>query len=313
LGFFSVINSSISEADIERARTVAREFFHLPAVRKSEYPLTFSGGELFGYAALGAETADVANVSLTGEESPPDLMESFQVADVARVENKFPLEAMKIELEAMYKKKQDTAQQILTLIAESLDLAPDFFTKEHFSGKHRSILRVTRYPALTTCTSAGGAGVSRISPHQDIGSITLLSQDHCGGLEVFDRKACSTTAGAGAGEGEGGGEWLPVQPEAGSMIVNVGNLLMRWTNYTYRSSVHRVISTPNSDDEERISVIFFANPNDDTIVDPVPSTVSECNPAKFESHTVDAYLSCKFTQLFDPEAREQKGACRFDD
>mmetsp|Transcript_16200 Transcript_16200/g.30308 ORF Transcript_16200/g.30308 Transcript_16200/m.30308 type:complete len:336 (+) Transcript_16200:66-1073(+) len=302
LGFFTVVNSAVTEADVEKARTVARQFFRLPTERKSEYPLTYAGGELFGYAALGAEAADVANVSLTGDEAPPDLMESFQVADVDRVENKFPLEAMKTELEAMYIKKRDTAQQILTLIAESLELPSSFFADQHFSSKHRSILRVTRYPALKACTTARGAGVSRISPHQDIGTITLLSQDDCGGLEVFDR-----TSQCGAGE------WLPVQPTPGCMVVNVGNLLMRWTNYTYRSSVHRVISTPQSDDEERISVIFFANPNDDAVVSAVPSTVTECNPAKFEPHTVDAYLSCKFTQLFDPEARSLKGACRFDD
>lgn len=297
-----MVNSTITEADIEKSRAVAREFFRLPVDRKSEFPLTFEGGELFGYASLGAESADVANVSLTGNESPPDLMESFQVADVDRVENKFPLDTMKAELEAMYQKKREASQLILTLIAESLDLPPDFFSKEHFSSKHRSILRVTRYPALKSCTTARGAGVSRISPHQDIGTITLLSQDDCGGLEVFDRKA-------NCGEGE----WLGVQPEPGSMVVNVGNLLMRWTNYTYRSSVHRVVSTPSSDDEERISVIFFVNPNDDAVVAPVPSTVTDCRPASFEPHTVDAYLTCKFTQLFDPEARAQKGSCRFDD
>jgi isopenicillin N synthase-like dioxygenase len=302
LGFFTVVNSSITEEDIENARNIAKDFFQLPNNKKSEYPLTYEGGELFGYAALGVEAADVANVSLTGDQSPPDLMESFQVADIDRVENKFPLDTMKTILESMYKKKRDIAQQILTLIAESLSLPSDYFTKVHFSSKHRSILRVTRYPALKSCTSARGAGVSRISPHQDIGTITLLSQDSCGGLEVFDR-----TSKCGAGE------WLPVQPEPGCMVVNVGNLLMRWTNYSYRSSVHRVISTPMSDEEERISVIFFANPNDDAIVQPVSTTVSECTPASFEPHTVDEYLSCKFTQLFDPKARAQKGACRFDD
>ena len=297
-----MVNSGVTEEDVERARVVAKKFFQLPMSQKSEYPLTFSGGELFGYAALGAESADVANVSLTGDESPPDLMESFQVADVDRVENKFALEDMKRELEAMYVKKRETSIQLLELIAESLELPSDFFANEHYTSKHRSILRVTRYPALKTCTSARGAGVSRISPHQDIGTITLLSQDDCGGLEVFDR-----------GANGGSGEWLPVIPEAGSLVVNIGNLLMRWTNYTYRSSVHRVISTPSSDDVDRYSVIFFANPNDDAVVQPVPSTVTECRPASFEPHTVDAYLTCKFTQLFDPDARALKGSCRFDD
>lgn len=152
------------------------------------------------------------------------------------------------------------------------------------------------------CTTERGAGVSRISAHQDIGSITLLTQDQCGGLEVFDQKADC-----------GKGQWLPVTPMEGCMVINIGNLLMRWTNFTYRSSVHRVVSTPKSDDEERISVIFFVNPNDDAIVSAVGTTVSTEKPAAFEPFTVDEYLSCKFTQLFDPNAKQFKGKCRFDD
>jgi isopenicillin N synthase-like dioxygenase len=298
LGFFNVINSSINTADIERAREVARSFFAFPLNIKQEYPLTFSGGELFGYAAVGAEAADVANVTLTGQESPPDLMESYQVADPSTVINNFPLEGMKEALEGMYHKKAALALELLSLIAESLGLPSDYFHQHHFTKKHRSILRITRYPPLEECSVDRGAGISRISPHQDIGTITLLCQDQCGGLEVQDR--CSK-------------KWLPVIPDRDAMVVNIGNLMMRWTNYTYRSSVHRVISTAKSDHEERISVIFFVNPNDESIVEPIESTVTSCNPAHFEPFSVEEYLSCKFTQLFDPEARSEKGACRFDD
>jgi isopenicillin N synthase-like dioxygenase len=251
---------------------------------------------------LGSEAADVANVSLTGQEAPRDLMESFQVADVDLVSNMFPLEKMKVVLEDIYRKKRETSLILLSLIAQSLDIPEDYLASKHFTSSHRSILRITRYPALKDCTNDRGAGVSRISPHQDIGTITLLSQDACGGLEVFDRKA-----------NDGDGEWLPVTPIPGTLVVNIGNLLMRWSNYVYRSSVHRVISTANSDEEDRLSIIFFANPNDNAIVEAIPTTVSEDRPAFFEPFVVGEYLSCKFTQLFDPEARDRKGKCEFDD
>lgn len=147
LGFFCITNSQISVEEIKTARAVAKEFFALPVEKKSEYPLTFSGGELFGYAAIGAESADVANVSLE-KNTVPDLMESFQVADVDRVDNKFPLLSMKSVLESLYRKKRALAVELLSLLAESLDLPADYFIKMHFTGKHRSILRVTKYPPL---------------------------------------------------------------------------------------------------------------------------------------------------------------------
>jgi isopenicillin N synthase-like dioxygenase len=63
LGFFCVTNSPITESDIELARNVARDFFSLPDSKKKEYPLTFSGGELFGYASLGIILHYLKNVS----------------------------------------------------------------------------------------------------------------------------------------------------------------------------------------------------------------------------------------------------------
>lgn len=304
-GFFNLINFSLTNNEINETRRIAKEFFSLTLNEKQKYPLKFNEGDLylFGYACVGAESADVANVSLTGDSSPPDLMESFQVADVEKVENNYPNNEMKEILDSLYRKKRNIAIELLSLIAESLNLPSDELIKHHFGERHRTILRITRYPALTECTNQRGAGVSRISPHKDLGTITLLVQDNCGGLEVLGKKQSPGDPDV----------WLPVTPVPGSMVINVGNILMRWSNYQYRSSIHRVVSTEKSDFEERFSVIFFVNPNDDTFVEPLPGTAVENEPPKFIPFSVEEYISCKLTQLFDPEARKEKGACEFDD
>lgn len=304
-GFFNLINFSLNENEINEARRIAKEFFSLPLNEKQKYPLKFNEGDLylFGYACVGAEAADVANVSLTGDSAPPDLMESFQVADVEKVENKYPNNEMKLILDELYRKERNIAIELLTLVAESLNLPSDELIKHHFGERHRTILRITRYPALTECTNQRGAGVSRISPHKDLGTLTLLVQDNCGGLEVLGKKESLNDEDV----------WLPVTPVPGSMVINVGNILMRWSNYKYRSSIHRVISTEKSDYEERFSVIFFVNPNNDTFVQPLPGTSEPNEEPKFNPFLVEEYISCKLTQLFDPEARKEKGACEFDD
>jgi isopenicillin N synthase-like dioxygenase len=306
-GFFNLINHGLSPEEIHQTRKIAKDFFSLSQIKKQEYSLKYRENDiyLYGYASVGAEAADVANVSLTGETAPPDLMESFQVADVDQVDNPCPNIEMKVTLEAIYRKKRAIALRLLELIAQSLNLPSDQLTKFHFGNHHRTILRLTRYPALTECTTQRGAGVSRISPHKDLGTITLLLQDHCGGLEVLAQKNSETDTET----------WLPVTPVEGSMVINVGNILMRWTNYQYRSSIHRVITTAQSDHEERYSVIMFVNPNDDTLIEPLPGTVLQENEEeiKFHPFLVGEYISCKLTQLFDPEARKDKGACEYDD
>ncbi len=202
----------------------------------------------------------------------------------------------------LQKKKRELSLRLLSLLSRSLELPADYFESRHFCGPHKSILRITRYPALKKCTEQRGRGVSRILPHQDIGSITILSQDMCGGLEVLDSRANG-----------GEGQWIPVTPKEGTLVINIGNIMMRWTNYVYRSSVHRVVSTDTSDDEDRLSIIFFVNPIDSCLVQPVKGTVSEQNPSLYKPFTVGEYLTCKFTQLFDPDAKAHKGKCEFDD
>lgn len=117
-GFFNLINFSLTNNEINETRRIAKEFFSLTLNEKQKYPLKFNEGDLylFGYACVGVESADVANVSLTGDSSPPDLMESFQVADVEKVENNYPNNEMKEILDSLYRKKRNIAIELLSLI-----------------------------------------------------------------------------------------------------------------------------------------------------------------------------------------------------
>eukprot|EP00466_Bigelowiella_natans_P001098 jgi/Bigna1/136184/aug1.32_g10892 len=144
----------------EAAELAAKtNFFALTDGEKRKYELSFKEGELlFGYAAVGAEKADIANLSLTGKQEFTDLMESFQVADPAFAQDQTIPPGLEDALVPLYYQQQRIGLELLELCAESLNLPKDFFAKDHTGRRHRTVLRVTRYPALS---SIGQAGRSR--------------------------------------------------------------------------------------------------------------------------------------------------------
>ena len=87
------------------------------------------------------------------------------------------------------------------------------------------------------------------APHTDYGCLTLLWQDQVGGLEVQTRE----------------GEWVTAHPIENTLVVNVGDLLTRWTNERFKSTTHRVV---NRKGQERYSMVIAWDPNFDTVVDP---------------------------------------------
>jgi isopenicillin N synthase-like dioxygenase len=102
-----------------------------------------------------------------------------------------------------------------------------------------------------------------ISPHSDYGTVTLLSQDELGGLEV--RNAA--------------GDWIDVPPIPGSFVVNVGELMALWTNDLYAPSLHRAtnIDTPKA----RVSAAFFTYPHGRTLIECLPTCHSADNPPRY--------------------------------
>jgi len=89
-----------------------------------------------------------------------------------------------------------------------------------------------------------------VAPHTDYGCITLLYQDNSGGLQVRELSS---------------NRWIDATPIEGSLVVNVGDLLARWSNDRFRSTLHRVI---NNSGHERYSIATFYDPTYSAVVDP---------------------------------------------
>ena len=115
-----------------------------------------------------------------------------------------------------------------------------------------------------------------VAPHSDYGVLTLLNQDPVGGLQVMGKD----------------GEWLMAHPIPGTFVVNVGDLLARWTNERFQSTEHRVV---NSSGRERLSIAVFVDPNHDTVIDPV---VTDDVPALYPPVTCGEYVLSRFDDSF---------------
>ena len=164
-------------------------------------------------------------------------------------------------------------------IALGMDLDPDFFEEYVTTGDNT--LRLLHYPAVSPEGFEGGKRV-RAGAHCDYGDITLLFQDQKGGLQV---------------EKPGGGGWLDVEPREGTMIVNAGDLLARWSNDTIRSTKHRVVEPPLKGKEKeegypaRYSVAYFCNPDFDKSIEALPGTwEDEKGGKKYEGVNSGEYL-----------------------
>jgi isopenicillin N synthase-like dioxygenase len=157
------------------------------------------------------------------------------------------------------------AKDILKVLALTLDLEEGWF--DGFVEGSVATMRLLHYPSQPP--DSPQKLTRGIGAHTDFGTITLLLQDKVAGLQVFDHETK---------------EWLDVKPTPGAFVVNLGNLMMRWSNDKYISNLHRVI---NMSGEERYSIPVFFSGNPDFVVECLPNCRKEGEEAKYPPITVE--------------------------
>jgi isopenicillin N synthase-like dioxygenase len=165
-------------------------------------------------------------------------------------------------IEAYYAAMERLTAVLMELFAIGMDLPPGYFV-ERFAD-HNSTLRLAHYPPQERPPEAGQL---RAGAHTDYGALTiLLGQDRPGGLQV---QAPS-------------GAWIEARTRPGAFVVNIGDLMMRWSNDTRVSTPHRVANPPERAGEasRRLSFAYFCNPNDDLLIECLPSCASAERPPR---------------------------------
>jgi len=266
-GFMYLKNYSVDQSLIENSFSNSRKFFNLSLDQKKQ--LSWSDDtnyyEKSGYVGLEKETLDL--------NSPGDFKEMLDVGKACGNTWDWPIgqELFKDNIAILYPALTKAANIILEALALALNL-PDaqYFVNTHDEEDHE--LRFIFYPPIDHPLKPGQL---RAGAHTDYGTITLVFQDQAGGLEVKLRS----------------GEWVSVPYIPNTMVVNVGNLLQRWTNDQYCSNPHRVIPpATGQSDRSRYSIAFFCHPNSQTEISCLPSCQSRENPPRYPSVSAGDYI-----------------------
>lgn len=177
-------------------------------------------------------------------------------------------------MEQHYRDMQALAQTLLRAMTLALGIERDFFDTRF--NDPVSVLRLIHYPPRQTASSAEQQGAGA---HTDYGCITLLYQDAAGGLQVRNVN----------------GQWIDAPPIDGTFVVNLGDMMARWSNDRYLSTPHRVISPLGVD---RYSMPFFAEPHPDTLIQCLPGCQDDAHPPKYPTTTCAEFLLSRFADTY---------------
>lgn len=164
--------------------------------------------------------------------------------------------------------------EVMRAIAVGMELGDGYF--DRFVDVGDNTLRLLHYPAVKSDVFKINPGQVRAGEHSDYGSITLLFQDSRGGLQVRSPN----------------GQFVDATPIEGTVVVNAGDLLARWSNDTIKSTIHRVVEPPSVAETHppRYSIAYFCNPNFKDTIEALPGTFKTATDRKFGAITSGEYL-----------------------
>lgn len=296
VGFAYLINTGISQAQADDMLTWSRKFFSLPPDIKQLAPHPKEGWKQRGYSGIGVEQLSQMvfdpNELAAIRKNAPDFKESFDLGrvDSPHLENIWlPEEHLpgfrEAALSFYYACQSFQIEKLLKALSLGLGLPADYLAQFHRNGDNQ--LRLLHYPAAPAeVFSRGEKG--RAKAHTDFGTATILFQDDVCGLEVESPS--------------GSGQFILVPPIPGAIVFNVADILMRWSNDTLKSTLHRVSALVPQDGtgmiQERYSIPFFMGPDVNALIDCLPGCSNENRPKKYEPITAAAYIDMRLNATY---------------
>ena len=282
LGFFRIPRSVVDRDLADRAWDDAGAFFDLPAAVKAQVAFP-EPGYPYGYAPPGYEALAASD----GGGAPADPKESFSAGPDClgpipparhpaeawlRSPSLWPVRpaGLRASWSAYFRALSLVAAELLSAMAVALGLPPHHFAP--LIDRHTGALRALNYPAMTGPPTTGAL---RAGAHTDYGTLTILRTDEVPGLEI---QALD-------------GSWVPVAPDEGTFVVNLGDSIARWTNDRWRSTRHRVTA---ADHRPRRSMAFFHMANWDATIECLPTCRSADQPPRYPPTMAGPWLIEKF-------------------
>jgi isopenicillin N synthase-like dioxygenase len=287
VGFLVVNDHGVDSELLDAAFNTSEAFFTTAQAAKDEWHPTGPAKQrgYHGYATRGL-------AATLGRDAPPDMRESLFFGPVedhrqhfAGVRDAHSVYAPNIypaapadlspTIISLYHEFETFSAQLLSVMAQALGAPRDFFANK--VGRHFSILACHFYPPPAAHPLPGQL---RAGEHTDFGAFTVLAMTQAaGGLEARLPD----------------GKWHPVQTEPGQLVVNLGDMMARWTNDRWVSTLHRVVPplARGASRVQRQSIGYFMHPDYDAPVECLPSVLAEGEIAKYEPITAGDHIRAK--------------------
>jgi isopenicillin N synthase-like dioxygenase len=282
VGFFYVRGHNVSQELMGDMLAAAKAFFARPEERKRQIQVNKAHR---GYVPFAQTTL--------GRAFKPDFKESlnfafpFQAGDPYLADgrpliglNQWPSDdpALQRTAERYYAGVFDLGQKLLEGFALALDIDRNFFRELYRHPLVRA--RLVHYPPQAEGPGNGERdGQFGAAPHTDWGCITVLWQDNVGGLQVRNRS----------------GQWIDAPPIDGTFVINIGDMLERWSNDLFVSTPHRVV---NASGRERYSIPVFYDPDFETVVECLPNCSGGDNPPKYQRTVAGDYITAQYDKAY---------------
>ena len=266
VGFFYLAGHGVPSSTVEAAFEASREFHAMPLEEKLTLQINENN---IGYLPVNQS---IQGASQVHKATRPNYNESFFIShdrgpghpDVVagtplRGRNQWPEghHAMRAAMVAYFKTMEAVGERTLPVLARSLDMPPGHFTR-HFENEAHINLRFLHYPPQEIDDDEQfGQG-----PHTDNSFITMLAREDAPGLAVRLPS----------------GEWLAPPVIPGTFLVNLGNIMKRWSNDRFLSTPHGVLNDTGND---RYSIAFFFSPNVEAVIECLPSCTGADNPPRY--------------------------------
>ena len=278
IGFLLVTGHGI-DADVkERMLDQLRVFFALPVEQKEAIAIGRSPCHR-GYVGIATETLDDANTLAgdlketidSGPEQGPDHPEVVAGTPLHGPNQLPDLPGFRAAWQGYFDQAVEAARRVQRGVAMALGLPADYLLD--MPGETLYHFRMIHYPPQHRLPPAEGQ--LGCGAHTDYGSVTLLTDDGVGGLQVMRRD----------------GAWIDVQVPDDHVVVNLGDLMAIWTNDRYVSNPHRVINPP---DVDRYSMPLFVTPPFHARIECLETCLEPGESPRYEPMVAGPYLLSRF-------------------
>ena len=277
VGFVAVKNHGVPDELIADLYRYVQEFFSLPLDKKKHYEIAGLAGQR-GYTSFGKEHAKGSDA--------PDLKEFFQYGQTPRdnyKEEEYPPNVNVNEIAPFHKTFADayrafekSGTALLQAIALYLNLEEHYFDDYVYNGN--SILRAIHYPPITHEPKSA----IRAEQHEDINLITLLVGASADGLQILTKQ----------------NEWVGVTSLPDQIVVNVGDMLQRFTNNKLCSTTHRVVNPARELwHTSRFSIPFFLHPKSSMSLRCLDTCINDAHPKVYDDATAGEYLDERLREI----------------